>query len=247
MERFVQKVHLVTHQMCDQEDTKALEALAVLLDFETSDIPGRLVPRAVLQKCCDALKYMGAYGPDALPLQRPLSLLGGWLLAAAAFRQERPAEDWAKVFEVKDVEVLDEDKARAPLVPPQAQQTLEATLRDFYKLCSLLFASTAEGTKLHAKVTISPNDGLALFLKPFRCMVKTKDKSLYCRIAECCRASLEGKEMPNNETSRAIWRVLLRSYLADHPSYGGEAGIFGSVCRINIFPSDGDATKVVFR
>jgi|GEM_PF-6435056 len=232
---FLEKLRQFQHDCCDSPKGDALLSDLLMLSHEqfAATFNNR---RQILR---DALKTMGS------ACNRPLSAVGAWLLALAAYRHQLPQVKWARVLKIFNFESLQAELNYPRLLPCQKPETLRISIRLFYALCCRLFEAKWEvqaGRGPLEQVCFSLEKGLRFWLD-FPCT--GGPMSLQNLVVDCARASLQGKALPQHQTSLAVWRFWLASSIADKEPLGQE-GLFGTIWGMNILPGEHKKTEVVF-
>ncbi len=232
---FLETIQTFHHDCCDSPKGDALLAELLMLSHEqfSTSFNGH---RQILR---DALKTMGSQ------CHRPLSAVGAWLLALAAYRHQLPQVKWEQALHTFSLESLQAELNYCKLLPSQKPGTLNTSIRIFYELCCRLFEAkfaihAGQGPLL--QVRFSAEMGLRFWLD-FPCT--GNPMSLQNLLVDCAQASLRGKALPQHQTSLAVWRFWLASSIADKEPLGPE-GLFGTIWGINILPLENKKTEVVF-
>ncbi|MEL7357839.1 MAG: hypothetical protein AAFN40_14875 [Cyanobacteria bacterium J06560_6] len=232
-ERFFARIEKLNHDDC--QSAKAQEMLSSLLnvDFESS-LKGLGSKQQILQ---EALKSMGS------ETGKPLSAVGAWIYALAAYRHVHPEGNWQRKFNVDD---LDESLSYCALLPHQKLETLRGSIRIFHEMCCRLFMSDdmSRSDEALENVSLSAEYGLSFVLN-FSC--QGVPGSIHERLKALYKSSVSGKKLSSSrhKTSFSLWQFWQASSLSDSDTLG-EEGMFSPIWRLNVVPREGRKTQVVF-
>lgn len=229
---FFKEIEFISHDECQTQMAEIV--LSNLLDLDISSPIFTLQPKhQILQ---ESLKSMGSQ------TGKPLSAVGAWIYALAAYRRTTPQGDWQTKFIVDE---LKDDFLDFNVLPPQEFKTLRKSIRLFFEMCCRLFEGKDDisGQETLDRVSLSEDKGLSFILN-FPCQGGIG--SLHNRLIDLASKGLNGEplEQKKHMTSLSVWRFWLTSSISDR-AYLDQEGIFSPIWRINVIP-DGEKTKVVF-
>lgn len=231
--RFFTRIEGLSHDDC--QGAEAQEILSGLLNVDLeSSAEGWGSKQQILR---EALKSMGS------ETGKPLSAVGAWVYALAAYRHVHPEGDWQHKFNLGD---LDESLSYCALLPHQKLETLRGSIRIFYEMCCRLFMSNDANRSIETldQVSLSIEHGL-MFVLNFPC--QGVPGSIHERLKTLHKQSVRGEKLSasRHKTSFSLWQFWQTSSLSDRDTLDDE-GMFSPIWRLNVVPREGRKTKVVF-
>lgn len=253
---FQDEVLQMSHKGCETHD-KAVQAFAYLLGEAPEEVEKTLFSAIGAGVLYNALKTMGARltdDPNTVPDEsRPLSAVGAWLLALAAYRHVDGLQPWPTIFDIR--QLAPQLLLTSWLLPYQNWSRVLDSIKRYYELCCHLFKGPPgeDGKPPQPgplrNVSLSLDGGLR-FLLDFPCEQDVGGRTSLCKnVAQCQSMTLAGLTPPAHDTSRALWDFWVSSSVADNAKAFGTGGLLGrKVWRMNVFPITlKRMTEVVFQ
>ncbi|MBV9125919.1 MAG: hypothetical protein JO112_21420 [Planctomycetes bacterium] len=211
--RFMLMAAELDHDAC-KEPENVDAAFPHLLDMPVVEFRAKVIGRLTKGRhvLSEALKTMGVRLSQEDKTARPLTVVGGWLLALGAFRTVDPGRDWDQVFNLTDLN--NEELQYYKLLSPQELIGYKQSLRLFFTLCQRLFenvhptAARPHGPLLQvtARSEAGGKQGGLFFHLDFSYMQPClgRDKSLKERIEDYWKAVDRGQDPQKHGASGAL-------------------------------------------